>query len=69
MDWVVTRYANKYKICYDNKNNNERFNVDYNPQIGKWIKYFTDKGFGKGAAYLGAVLSLYGKKWTIGKNL
>jgi len=40
--------------------NNERFNVDYTPQIGKWIKYYTDKNFGTAAAYLGAVLSLYG---------
>lgn len=40
--------------------NNERFNLEYNPQIGKWIKYFVNKKFNEESSYLGSVLASYG---------
>ena len=40
--------------------NNERMNIEYTQQIGKWIKYYTKKNFNEESAYLGSVLSAYG---------
>jgi hypothetical protein len=40
--------------------NNERMNIEYTQQIGKWIKYFTGKKFNEESSYLGSVLSVYG---------
>ena len=40
--------------------NNERMNIEYTQQIGKWIKYFTGKKFNEESAYLGSILSAYG---------
>jgi hypothetical protein len=40
--------------------NNERMNIEYTQQIGKWIKYFTGKKFNEESSYLGSVLSAYG---------
>jgi hypothetical protein len=40
--------------------NNERMNIEYTQQIGKWIKYYTKKNFNEESSYLGSVLSAYG---------
>lgn len=40
--------------------NNERFRVDYNQEIAKWLKYFTNKKFNKPTSYVGSVLASYG---------
>jgi hypothetical protein len=40
--------------------NNERFRVDYNQEISKWLKYFTSKKFNKPTSYVGSVLAAYG---------
>jgi hypothetical protein len=40
--------------------NNERMNIEYTQQIGKWIKYYTSKRFNEESSYLGSVLSAYG---------
>lgn len=40
--------------------NNERFEVDYNQEISKWLKYFTSKKFNRPTSYVGSVLSSYG---------
>ena len=40
--------------------NNERMNIEYTQQIGKWIKYFTKNKFNEESAYLGSILSAYG---------
>ena len=40
--------------------NNEKMNVPYTQEIGKWIKYFTGKKFNEESSYLGSVLSSYG---------
>jgi hypothetical protein len=33
--------------------NNERMNIEYTQQIGKWIKYYTKKNFNEESSYLG----------------
>jgi hypothetical protein len=40
--------------------NNERMNIEYTQQIGKWIKYYSSKKFNEESSYLGSVLSAYG---------
>lgn len=40
--------------------NNERMNIEYTQQIGKWIKYYTGYKFNEESSYLGSVLSAYG---------
>lgn len=40
--------------------NNERFSVNYNSEISKYIKYFTKNGFNEPTSYVGSILSVYG---------
>jgi hypothetical protein len=41
--------------------NNEKFNLEYNQQIGNRIKQFLSKNYNEESSYVGAILSLYGK--------
>jgi hypothetical protein len=60
--------VDKEKVLFDEYNNdiffysvnNERFRVEYNEEISKWLKYFTSKNFNKPTSYVGSVLASYG---------
>jgi hypothetical protein len=41
--------------------NNEKFNLEYNQQVGNRIKQFLSKRYNEESSYVGAILSLYGK--------
>lgn len=41
--------------------NNEKFNLEYNQQVGNRIKQFLSKKYNEESSYVGAILSLYGK--------
>ena len=63
-----TETVDKEKQIFDKFNdsvffysvNNERMNIEYTQQIGKWIKYYTGYKFNEESSYLGSVLSAYG---------
>lgn len=65
---LPVRDVDKEKQLFDEYNNdvffysvnNERFRVDYNQEIAKWLKYFTNKKFNKPTSYVGSVLASYG---------